>query len=143
MQESQLQIFSPGRKGSLKDRGPTERRQVLGAIKIEMVLEGQRGGLILVYLELDLLQAAIDQFIEDAIEMDLLDVFLGLHEKGLGLLHLPLHVRHVLLQPLQLPSIFLRDLQQLHELLAMIDRYLLHQFLRLIFQLDQLGLLLY
>lgn len=44
-----------------------------------MVLKGQRGSLILVYLELNLFQTTIDQFIEDAIEMDLLDVLLGLH----------------------------------------------------------------
>jgi hypothetical protein len=93
-----------------------------------VVFERERGGFILVDFELHLLEPAVYQFVENAVEVDLLDVLLGLQQKGLRLLH----VRHVLLEPLQLLSVLARHSQQLHELLALLHRHFLNQLLGLV-----------
>lgn len=143
MQKAQLQVLGAGGQCALEDGAAGEGGEILGAVEVEVVFEGERGSFVLADLELHLLEPAVDQFVEDAVEVDLPDVLLGLQQQRLRLLHLPLHVRHVLLQPLQLLPVLARHPQQLHELLALLHRHFLDQLLGLVFELDQLGLLLH
>lgn len=107
-----------------------------------MVLERERSSLVLIQFQLDLLQSAVDELIEHAVQMDLLDVLLRLQQQAFRLLDLPLDIRHVLLESLQLLPVLLRNIQQLQKLRPVLDSHILDQILRLILQVNQLSLFL-
>jgi hypothetical protein len=74
--------------------------------------------------------------------MNLLDILLGLQEQGLCLFYFSFHACNVLLKSLELLSVLLGNFQQQMKLLALIDADFFDEFLSLVLQLDEFGLLL-
>lgn len=114
----------------------------MGAVEVEVVLERKRSSLILVQFQLDLLQSAVYELIEHAVQVDLLDVLLRLQKQALRLLDLPLDIGHVLLESLQLLPVLLRNIQQLQKLRPVFHSHILDQILRLVLQINQFSLFL-
>lgn len=107
-----------------------------------MIFESQGGSLVLVEFELNLLQSPVNQFVQYTVEMDLLDVLLGLKQQTFGLLDLSLYIGHVLLESFQLLPVLLRNIQQFQKLLPMLYSHILNQILSFILKVNQVGLFL-
>lgn len=90
-----------------------------------MILECKRSSLILVQFQLDLLQSAVYELIEHAVQVDLLDVLLRLQQQALSLLDFPLDIGHVLLESLQLLPVLFRNIQQLQKLRPVFQSHIL------------------
>lgn len=117
-----------------------DERKVHRTLHELVVLQGQGCSFVLFEPEFDFLEFLVDELVVEAVEVDLLDVFLGALEQRFRFFDFLLHNRNVAFELLQFLPELKGQVEELEEVFVVLAAELFDEFLGLVLKFDEFVL---